>query len=336
MQNQTASSASAVVPANPEHLQLGLEQLTRGGDHFNPRFSLDEKLLVYLAEKKLAHRSTEVYLYDFEGKTHKRMTFSAGQAADALIRDDTLFYISNTEALKEKPASLRKQNSAEFNDIFRVRLSDEATERMTGAETHHAQLRFGRTTVMWKQGHPKMRIHFLSPQGAAPLNFLPESESIAVALHERTNTWAWVAFHPPLIEPLLQIKAIPESGTSLSLSLPGLLPNASIHLSWWSPQDQNYLFIQADDLETNHLLAFHLEERCFVKLELSAALPRKHSISSIDFRTQSYQSVVALKNHEQRQIYLSQASIMKYIEDQLLAQPRTCTSEFPILRAAKL
>lgn len=331
-QNAPPESARTPSSANPELLKLGLEQLTQNGDHFSPRFSQDESLIVYLADTKAAHRSTEVYIYNLAGKTHKRMTFSAGRASDALIRDNTLYYISNTDALKEKPTSLRAKDSPDFNDIFKVRLSDEATERMTRAETHHAQLRLGRTTVMWKQGHPKFRLHFLSAQGsAAALNFLPEAERLTVALNERTNTWAWVAFHPPLAEPLLQIKAIPDVGNSFSLSLIGLPSTEEVQLSWWSPQDQNYLFIQTDrDLGTNHIIAFHLEQKCFLKLDLSSTLPRHHVVSSLDFRTQSYQSVVSLKTEEHRQIFLSQSSIMKSLEDQLVSSTRKCVTEFPL------
>lgn len=330
-QTSLSTDSKSISIFDPSELsRFDLKLLTNRGDHFHPRFSHDGKKIVYLAMKPFSHRSTEVYIYDLREQTHKRMTFSSGQASDALLRDNILFYISNTDALKERPRSLREDSDPDFNDLFRIQLPDESKDRLTEAGSYLKDLRFGRTTLLWNQGSPKLQVQFLSPQGATPLRMIPEAERISLAFNDRVGEWAWIIFNPPLLSPALQIKGTGEGGRSLTVSLEGLPSTEPVQLAWRYSQGRDDLLIQTEkDLRLKRLIAFFPEKSCFGVVDLGEGLPKVGQLDSLDFTPSGTQAVVTLRQGSQRQLLLSESGLLKFLDEQLNRAQDNCSADFP-------
>lgn len=85
-------------------LARGSKQLTFLGDNDHPRFSPDGKTLLFTSRHRSFHRSAQVYELDLEKNKERRVTFSDGDAFDAIyLGNDEVLYASTTDEVKESP-----------------------------------------------------------------------------------------------------------------------------------------------------------------------------------------------------------------------------------------
>ncbi|MFS4459404.1 hypothetical protein [Bdellovibrio sp. HCB2-146] len=80
------------------------KQLTFMGDNERPRFSADGNKLLYVSRQRAAHKGAQVYELDLRTNKERRVTFSDGDAFDAVyVSQDEILYASTTDEIKESP-----------------------------------------------------------------------------------------------------------------------------------------------------------------------------------------------------------------------------------------
>lgn len=108
------------------------KQITFLGDNEHPRFSSDGNRLLYTSRARSFHKGAQIYEMDLQKNKERRVTFSDGDAFDAIyISDKEILYSSTTDEIKEIPL-LNKNVEKEFlpsdlymsdlygNDILRI------------------------------------------------------------------------------------------------------------------------------------------------------------------------------------------------------------------------
>ncbi|MBV2168123.1 MAG: hypothetical protein KUL82_05380 [Bdellovibrio sp.] len=113
-------------------LAKGSKQITFLGDNDHPRFSEDGTRLLYTSRSRVLHKGAQIYEVDLLRNKDRRVTFSDGDAFDAIyISDSEILYASTTDEIKESPL-LNKNFDRDFppsdlymsdlygNDILRV------------------------------------------------------------------------------------------------------------------------------------------------------------------------------------------------------------------------
>lgn len=85
-------------------LNKGTQQITFLGDNDHPRFSADNQRLLYQSRLRNSHRGWQIYEMDLEKKKDRRITFSDGDAFDAIyVGEQEILYSSTTDEIKEGP-----------------------------------------------------------------------------------------------------------------------------------------------------------------------------------------------------------------------------------------
>lgn len=85
-------------------LTKGTQQVTFLGDNDHPRFSPDNKKLLYSSRNRAAHKGSQIYEMDLTLNKERRVTFSDGDAFDPVyIGDSEILYASTTDEIKENP-----------------------------------------------------------------------------------------------------------------------------------------------------------------------------------------------------------------------------------------
>ncbi|WP_373998309.1 TolB family protein [Bdellovibrio bacteriovorus] len=101
-------------------LTKNTKQITFLGDNDHPRFSEDGKRLIYSSRSRASHKGWQVYEMDLENNKERRVTFSDGDAFDAIyISKSEILYASTTDEIKESPL-LNKNFDKEFppSDLY--------------------------------------------------------------------------------------------------------------------------------------------------------------------------------------------------------------------------
>ncbi|XGC80460.1 TolB family protein [Bdellovibrio bacteriovorus] len=80
------------------------KQLTFIGDHAHPRFSFDNKKILFSRLDKNNHRGWQIYELDLTSNKVRRVTYSDGDAFDgSYISESEIIYASTTDEIKESP-----------------------------------------------------------------------------------------------------------------------------------------------------------------------------------------------------------------------------------------
>ncbi|WP_374075638.1 TolB family protein [Bdellovibrio bacteriovorus] len=113
-------------------LAKGSKQITFLGDNDHPRFSEDGTKLLYTSRARSLHKGAQIYEMDLVKNKERRVTFSDGDAFDAIYMSDSeILYASTTDEIKESPL-LNKNFNKDYppsdlymsdlygNDILRI------------------------------------------------------------------------------------------------------------------------------------------------------------------------------------------------------------------------
>lgn len=85
-------------------LAKGSKQITFLGDNDHPRFSERNDKLLYSSRTRAAHKGSQIYEIDLMKNKERRVTFSDGDAFDAIyISGAEILYSSTTDEIKESP-----------------------------------------------------------------------------------------------------------------------------------------------------------------------------------------------------------------------------------------
>ncbi|WP_347358280.1 hypothetical protein [Bdellovibrio sp.] len=85
-------------------LAKGSKQVTFLGDNNHPRFSNDGSKLLYSSRSRNSHKGSQIYEIDLAKNKERRITFSDGDAFDAIyISPAEILYSSTTDEIKESP-----------------------------------------------------------------------------------------------------------------------------------------------------------------------------------------------------------------------------------------
>ncbi len=85
-------------------LAKGSKQITFLGDNDHPRFSNDGTRLLYSSRARGIHKGSQIYEMDLLRNKERRVTFSDGDAFDAIyISRSEILYASTTDEIKESP-----------------------------------------------------------------------------------------------------------------------------------------------------------------------------------------------------------------------------------------
>jgi hypothetical protein len=85
-------------------LGKGTQQITFLGDNDHPRFAADGSHLLYQSRQRGPHRGWQIYEMDLDKKKERRITFSDGDAFDAVyVGEQEIIYASTTDEIKEGP-----------------------------------------------------------------------------------------------------------------------------------------------------------------------------------------------------------------------------------------
>nr|BFD68516.1 hypothetical protein HAGR004_35380 [Bdellovibrio sp. HAGR004] len=85
-------------------LAKGSKQITFLGDNNHPRFSDDGGKLLYSSRQRNSHKGSQIYEMDLVKNKERRITFSDGDAFDAIyISPFEILYSSTTDEIKESP-----------------------------------------------------------------------------------------------------------------------------------------------------------------------------------------------------------------------------------------
>ena len=101
-------------------LAKGSKQLTFLGDNSHPRFSDNGLTLLFVSSQRNAHKGSQIYEFDLARNKERRITFSDGDAFDAIyISGSEILYASTTDEIKESPL-LNKNFDKEFppSDLY--------------------------------------------------------------------------------------------------------------------------------------------------------------------------------------------------------------------------
>ncbi|MEN0058703.1 MAG: hypothetical protein AAGB31_07700, partial [Bdellovibrio sp.] len=114
-------SPSAVIPADFLSAQ-STQQITFSPESDHPRFSDDSSLLLYQSRRD-THRGWQLYEMDLSKIRERRVTFSDGDAFDAIyLNSNDILYASTTDEIKESP--LQNKNFAKEAPPSELYMSD--------------------------------------------------------------------------------------------------------------------------------------------------------------------------------------------------------------------
>ncbi|WII72426.1 hypothetical protein QJS83_00910 [Bdellovibrio sp. 22V] len=101
-------------------LAKGTKQVTFLGDNDHPRFSEDATRILYVSRNRGSHKGAQIYEMDLNKNKERRVTFSDGDAFDAVyVSESEILYASTTDEIKESPL-LNKTFNKEFppSDLY--------------------------------------------------------------------------------------------------------------------------------------------------------------------------------------------------------------------------
>ncbi len=306
---------SADVGANAQKVLLGQEfkfndgrwrQLTLVGDNQLPSAAKTGDQIVFVSAGRNAHANNQVYLFDLQKNLERRVTFSDGEAPEAVIANGDIFYVSDTEVVKERPPVLN--GTTRDNDVFRLRAQEDIPERLTMGERQHSHLALGKSSILWSAGAEEKQVYAFGNQGASPLNTIPTGAGVRVQVDPVKGYWAWI----------LQRKGDSKSRLFVKDGDRGKIEEVPLEvtdmttLHWWSLASGSYLWIERRapaGLESVTL--YDPAKKCAGNVAVEPSSPKNGPLHSIvPFRTEGgFLAVVGTS--PRRQIYQSTENLGK-------------------------
>lgn len=211
-----------------------------------PSVSQDERQVVYISAKRPGHQQPQVYIYDLENLTERRITFQDGDCRDPLFVRGTqkIIYSSNTDELKENPILFEKaletpegkaQAAAASMELY---LSD-----ISGSEIKRLTTRKGFDSSAWARPDKSASfIYSLAENGkfeAWQINIdqmiqfpLLKKKNISISSLRPTpafKKWAWIERSQPDTSQIVSSIGRAPGGKETILKLP---PGDYQDLSW--------------------------------------------------------------------------------------------------------
>lgn len=120
---------------------FGLKVTTQGESH-SPSFSKDGQKILFVSRNREAHKQAQIYEFDLNNLTEKRLTFQDGDCGTPIFSDDgkSMIYASTTDELKERPPILEAAKKPENTtpesepepfEIYKSDLAGATIERLT-------------------------------------------------------------------------------------------------------------------------------------------------------------------------------------------------------------
>lgn len=125
-------------------LAKGSKQITFLGDNDHPRFSENNDKLIYTSRSRSSHKGSQIYEMDLAKNKERRVTFSDGDAFDAIyISAAEILYSSTTDEIKESPL-LNKTFDKEYppSDLYMSDLYGTEIVRLTQQPGYDGQSLF--------------------------------------------------------------------------------------------------------------------------------------------------------------------------------------------------
>jgi len=312
----SAATATATQPQDEGDLIL----VSRVGDSFSPSFSDNNQEVIFLSGDRPTHRRVEAYTFNLKEKKERRLTFSSGSVSSAVAWKTNYYFISDTEALKESPSIFREDSgkSTPLNDLFE--LNDEKDEllRLSNSSDYYRNLRIGKTTLFWSQGHEAAQVMMKKDDGALPISFLPKSPDISATVDRTGGWWAWVQ---RIQTDKLEIKIRSPSGETQKIAIDQLQNQRvqDLHFEWWNLEGQPILLILKPDMNLNYSLWSYLpNEKCEKNLSLQSG---KGPIQALVPSSKGDQFLLVTGMAPNRSISLSKSEVAGQLRQQLVDSP---------------
>jgi len=122
-------------------LAKGSKQLTFLGDNEHPRFSPSGDQILFISSHRMHHKGQQVYELDLKRNTERRVTFSDGDAFDAMyLNDSEIVYSSTTDEIKENPLMNKVfDKKRPPSDLYRSDLVGTEIQRLTNQPSYDGQ-----------------------------------------------------------------------------------------------------------------------------------------------------------------------------------------------------
>lgn len=325
---------SANESANAQKVLLGQEfkfndgrwrQLTLVGDNHSPVPAKEGDRIVFLSAARNAHSNAQVYLFDLVKNAERRMTFSDGDTPEALIANGDLFYVSDTEVAKERPAIFA--GSHRDNDVFRLAAQAELPERLTAGDKRHAGLALGKTAVLWTAsnapaettagGAPgpgttgageaaEARLYAYGKQGVSALGTIPTGIGTRVQVDAVKGYWAWIQRRKTEAKPRLYLK----SGEGAKPEEIPVEVNEATVFRWWTLATGSYLWIERrGPAGLEGVVLYDPAKKCAAEVAVANASPKNGVLQALlPFRAEGgFLAVVGTA--PARQIYQSTTNL---------------------------
>ena len=110
--------------------------LVKAGKNEKPNFSSDGKRMLFISRERPAHKHRQLYEMNLDTKQERRITYQDGEVFEGTMSpdDQTIFYTSTTDEIKERPILFYPELKAEpfpMTEIYRIKPKDELHERWT-------------------------------------------------------------------------------------------------------------------------------------------------------------------------------------------------------------
>lgn len=308
---------SADEGANAQKVLLGQEfkfndgrwrQLTLVGDNHSPSPSKEGDRIAFVSSARNSHSNAQVYVFDLAKNSEKRVTFSDGEAPEALIANGDIFYISDTEVAKERPPVLG--DGTDHNDVFRLGAQADLPERLTEGERQHSNLALGKSSVLWSgtQGSEEKRVYAYGKQGVSILNAIPAGVGTRVQVDAAKGYWAWIQRRRTEPKPRLFLKD-GDGGKPAEIPV-DVTEGTAIH--WWTLAHGSYLWIEKRGPQgLEGVVLYDPVKKCSADVAVVNSSPKNGALQSIvPFRSEGgFLAVVGVS--PKRQLYQSTTTLGK-------------------------
>lgn len=152
--SRPSPSYESVRSSDGKSLQMtpfGLKITTLGENH-SPSFNANSQKILFISKTRDAHKQAQVYEFDLNNLTEKRITFQDGDCGTPIFTADGnhLLYTSTTDELKERPPILdvakktengsNPENEPAPFDIYKSDLAGAKIERLTNRAGYDGDL----------------------------------------------------------------------------------------------------------------------------------------------------------------------------------------------------
>jgi Tol biopolymer transport system component len=281
---------------------LGVK-LTSEGESYQPVLSAEGNEILFLSSRPETHGQPQVYLYNLELLNERRVTYQDGQCDSPVFvkKSGNIVYASTTDEIKERPALLQKNASAEFpSELYLSDINGSSIRRLTrhpGFDGNPVDRPDKANSIYFSQEHQGVKrilqINLVSTQS---IPILQKKDVSVEDFRPSPNgmKWIWRESKKDSADSSVWI-----AEKSLAKAQAVAWPSGRYQDFSWIDDNRLLLSAKLTKEKYFHLLSYDLEKKC-----LREVLADKSDLSSPQL-TPNQKSLIFVSNDDgTRQLYL--------------------------------